>query len=48
MIDSWEIADIVLCKLRKLHTATFLRFLVYCKDITNEAQMRKELQKYAG
>jgi len=46
-IYSWEIADIVLFKLRKVHTATFLRFLAYCKDITNETQMKRELQKYA-
>jgi transcriptional repressor NrdR len=45
-IHSWEIADIVLLKLRKSHTATFLRFLAYCKDITNEQQMKRELQKY--
>ena len=46
-INSQEIADIVLYKLRKSHTATFLRFLAYCKDISNELQMKKELQKYA-
>jgi len=46
-INSQEIADLVLYKLRKSHTATFLRFLAYCKDITNETQMKRELQKYA-
>lgn len=45
-ITSAEIADIVLGKLRKRHTATFLRFLAYCKDIASEAQMKRELQKY--
>lgn len=46
IINSTEIADIVLFKLKQLHTATFLRFLAYCKDITNEAQMKKEFTKY--
>lgn len=46
IINSTEIADIVLSKLKQLHTATFLRFLAYCKDITNEAQMKKEFTKY--
>lgn len=46
-MNSQEIADIVLYKLRKSHTATYLRFLAYCKDISNESQMKKELQKYA-
>lgn len=46
IINSTEIADIVLFKLKQLHTATFLRFLAYCKDITNEAQMKKEFNKY--
>jgi len=36
----------VLNKLRKTQPATFLRFLAYCKDITNESQMRRELTKY--
>jgi len=45
-IMSIEIADIVLNKLRKTQPATFLRFLAYCKDITNESQMRRELTKY--
>lgn len=45
-VTSLEIADIVLFKLRKLHTATFMRFLAYTKDISNELQMKKELQKY--
>jgi len=45
-LESSQIADIVLKVLRKRHTPTFLRFLTYCKDITNEVQMRKELNKY--
>lgn len=45
-IMSIEIADIVLKKLRKSQSATFLRFLAYCKDITNESQMKRELTKY--
>ena len=43
---SMEIADVVLKKLRKSQPATFLRFLAYCKDITNETQMKRELGKY--
>lgn len=45
-IMSIEIADIVLNKLRRSQSATFLRFLAYCKDITNESQMKRELSKY--
>ncbi len=45
-IMSMEIADVVLKKLRKSQPATFLRFLAYCKDITNETQMKRELGKY--
>lgn len=45
-IMSMEIADIVLRKLKKSHSATFLRFLAYCKAITNESQMKRELTKY--
>ncbi len=45
-IMSMEIADIVLKKLRKSHSATFLRFLAYCKGIENESQMKRELEKY--
>ncbi len=45
-ITSAEIADIVLRRLRQGHTGTFLRFLAYCKDITSEAQAKRELAKY--
>lgn len=45
-IMSMEIADIVLKKLRKSQSATFLRFLAYCKDISNDSQMKRELMKY--
>lgn len=45
-ITSSEIADIVLSKLRRGHTATFLRFLAYCRDITTEASLRREFAKY--
>jgi transcriptional repressor NrdR len=47
-ITSDEIADIVLRKLQKAQTATFMRFLAYTKDISNEAQMKRELKKYVG
>lgn len=46
VITSEEIADIVLYKLRKVHVATFLRFLSYCKDLTSETQMKREFNKY--
>jgi len=42
-IKSSEIASIVLKTLRQRHTATFLRFLTYCKNINSELQLRKEL-----
>lgn len=45
-ISSEEIANFVLTKLRTAHTATFLRFLAYNKDIKSEAQMKRELAKY--
>jgi len=45
-VYSSEIADIVLRKLKKNYSATFLRFLAYCKGITNESQMKRELNKY--
>ena len=45
-ITSQEIADIILRILRKKHTATFLRFLAYHKNITSEEQVKKELKKY--
>ena len=45
-ISTEKISDIVLLKLRKLHTSSFLRFLAYSKNITNESQMKKELSKY--
>lgn len=45
-VASTEIADIVLSKLKKSYSATFLRFLAYCKDISNESQMKRELSKY--
>jgi transcriptional repressor NrdR len=47
-ITSDEIADIVLRKLQKSQTATFMRFLAYTKDISNESQMKRELQKYTS
>lgn len=45
-IKSQEITNIVLKTLRKRHTATFLRFLIYSQDIQSEAQLKKELSKY--
>lgn len=45
-VESSIIQDIVLKQLRKKSTATFLRFLIYCKDINSDIQMKKELSKY--
>lgn len=45
-ITSDEIAELVLKKLRTAHTATFLRYLAYNKDISNESQMKRILSKY--
>ncbi len=45
-VTSSEVADIVLNKLKKIHSGTFLRFLAYCKGIANENQMKRELSKY--
>lgn len=45
-IESSIIADITLSKLRNQHSGTFLRFLAYCKDITNLGKMKRELTKY--
>lgn len=47
-IRSEELAEIVLSKLMKKHTSTFLRFLTNCKDISTENQMRRELTRYLG
>lgn len=44
-ITSTEIAEIVLRRLRKANVAVFLKFLVYCKNITSEIQITKELEK---
>lgn len=46
IITSSQIADIVLAKLRPKHFPVFLKFLAYCKNITSEFQMKKELEKY--
>ncbi|KKR83799.1 MAG: Transcriptional repressor NrdR [Candidatus Daviesbacteria bacterium GW2011_GWA1_41_61] len=45
-ITSEQIGEIVLNKLRVAQSGTFLRFLAYYKDITNEAQLKRELTKY--
>lgn len=45
-VNSSEIAGIVLAKLRGTYSGTFLRFLAYCKGITNVGKMKKELKKY--
>jgi transcriptional repressor NrdR len=46
-MTSGEIAEITLQVLRKSHTATFLRFLAFCKDINSEDRLRRELKKYS-
>ncbi len=45
-VESSEIADVVLRKLRTVYSGTFLRFLAYCKDINNSGKMKRELMKY--
>ncbi len=45
-IESSIIGDLVLKKLSKVNTASFLRFLAYCKNIQSEGQMKKEIAKY--
>ena len=45
-VTSEEIADIVLFKLRIMHPTSFMRFLEYSKNISNEDQMKKEFKKY--
>ncbi len=45
-VSSEIITDLVLKKLRIKSIATFSRFLTYCKNITTEAQMKKEMAKY--
>ncbi len=45
-VNTDQIADLVLKLLRVKSIATFSRFLTYCKDITTETQMKKELAKY--
>ncbi len=45
-VESSIIAEIVLRILRKRHTPTFLRFITYCRDISTDNQMKRELSKY--
>lgn len=45
-VKSTEIGDLVLRRLRKIDTGMFLRFLAYYKDITNESEMKRELNRY--
>ncbi len=47
-ITASEIGEIVLKKLSKKQAGTFLRFLAYNKEITNENQMKREISKYLG
>ena len=41
-----EIADIVLHTLRKRHIPTFIRFLIFCKELTTEKQLKQAFVKY--
>lgn len=45
-ITSEEIGEIVLRRLCVSQSGTFLRFLAYNKEITSEAQMKRELSQY--
>jgi transcriptional repressor NrdR len=45
-VTTHEIADITLKHLKKKQTATFMRFLIDCKEINNQNQMKREMEKY--
>jgi transcriptional repressor NrdR len=45
-ITSSEIAQIVLSTLKHFNTAAFMRYLAYQADISNPAQLKRELSKY--
>ena len=47
-IESSKVGDIVLSLLKKMHTASFLRFLSYNKNIASEEQMIREFKKYTS
>lgn len=45
-ISTGEIADLVLKELRQIDMTAFLRFLVVCKQINSNAQVKSALRKY--
>ena len=45
-VFSKEVGDIVLTTLRKYSPGAFLGFLTYYKDISKEADIKRELKKY--
>lgn len=45
-ITSAQLTELVLMHLKRKHIPTFLRFLTNCKDISTEAQMKRELSRY--
>ncbi len=47
-LSSDAIASIVLLVLKPENMAAFLRYLAYQTDLQTEAQLRRELRKYAG
>jgi transcriptional repressor NrdR len=47
-ITTQEISEIILNQLKSRQSGTFLRFLAYNKEITNEIQLKKEIAKYLG
>lgn len=46
IISTQEIAEIVLQTLKHYNMAAFMRYLANQADLTNEAQLRRELKKY--
>lgn len=46
VIDSDQIAEIVLVTLKHYNMAAFMRYLANQADVVNEAQLRRELKKY--
>lgn len=45
-VTTGEIAQVVLTTLKHFNTAAFMRYLAYQADISNPAQLKRELSKY--
>ncbi len=46
LVDSRDVAEVVLQTLKHFNTSAFVRYLANQTDLINEAQLRKELKKY--